>query len=147
MGVLETIGNQFDSEPGGGFIESGPLEDSGNPVETSYRASTGVFDWGTAVVSGDREDFVLTGGARDLYDVAFEYRGSWGGQEDSVDLFGPALFGTEGSVVDVLVDREGETTGSAETKTKLLLFGVVALVVLYLVRPILEVVAGVVTEG
>lgn len=146
MGVLETIGNQFDSEPGGGFIESGPLEDSGNPVETSYRASTGVIDWGTAVVSGDREDFVLTGASRDVYDVIAEYDGTWGGQEDSVDVLGPALFGTEGSVADVLVDREGETTSSEETWTKLLLAGFVALVVLYLIRPFLMAGAALVTE-
>jgi hypothetical protein len=146
MGVLESIRNQFDDEPGGGFLERGPVGESSNPVETSYRASTGLIDWGTAAVTGDREDFVLTGASRTVYDTIAEYRGTWGGQEDTVDVVGPALFGTEASVADVLVDTEGETHGSAETWTKLLLGGAVLLVVLYLIRPLLSMAAAVLEE-
>lgn len=159
MGVFDSVAQQFDSTPGGGFAESGPVEESSNYIEQQYRLGTGAVDYATAVWNDPRyspnpdaseesmrESFQLTGVSRDVFDTVTDYRGEWGGSEDSVDIVGPAAFGAEGSVLDVLVSTDGEEHGARETSTKLLLLGVAALVVLYLVSPLLEVGAAVLGE-
>ena len=159
MGVFDGIARQFDDTPGGGIIESGPIEGSSNLLETQYRAATGAVDYSTAVWNDPRyspnstaseenmrESFELTGVSRDVFDTVSDYGGTWGGSEDSVDVLGPALFGAEGSVVDVLVQRQGEERSARESSTKLLLYGVVALVVLYVLAPLFEFGAALVGE-
>lgn len=149
-GVTETIENQFDDVEGGGFAESGPLETSRSNVELAYRTATGGADYLTAVWNDPRystnpdaseesmrESFQLTGVTRDVYDNLFDYQGEWGGESDSVDVVGPPVFGAEGSVLDVLVQREGETHGSRETTTTALVYGALALVVLFVLGPYL----------
>ncbi|ELZ94909.1 hypothetical protein C440_07532 [Haloferax mucosum ATCC BAA-1512] len=123
-GVLDGIGNTIDQI----------TTDQGDP-------GWGPDDTEAALdgIAGSTDEWVsrnpVTDGAIDLV---------WSGHDgDSIDVFGPGLWGSEGSVVDVVVDREGETHGG-ETTTKLMLFGAVALVVLYLVRPLLTVLAEVV---
>ncbi|WP_380681073.1 hypothetical protein [Salinigranum sp. GCM10025319] len=44
MGLVDSIRNQFDDEPGGGFVERGPVEGSSNIVEQQYRIATGATD-------------------------------------------------------------------------------------------------------
>lgn len=69
-------------------------------------------------------------------DTAFDV--IWSGHDgDSVDVVGPAVFGEEGSVADVLTQVEGEETSTAEMTTSLLLLGGVVLVVVWIVAPIL----------
>lgn len=149
MGVFDSIRQQFDDEPGGGFVERGPLEGGSNLIETQYRAATGAVDYATAVWNDPRyspnpdaseesmrESFQLTGVSRDLFDTVSDYRGEWGGSDDSVDIVGPAAWGAEGSVVDVLVQREGEEHSARESSTTMLVYGAVALAVLWVVAPI-----------
>ncbi|WP_410765794.1 hypothetical protein [Haloferax sp. DFSO60] len=119
--VDESIGRQFDDEVGGGFADVGRTGE-GNDSETDTYHNRFL-----------RGDF-----ARSAYDAVMEYDGTLNGREDSIDLFGPGLWGSEGSVVDVVAEREGETHSAAETKTKILLIAVGSLVVLYLVSPLLE---------
>lgn len=115
---------------------SGPLEDSDTPVEAGGRYASGAVDYGESLLSGDREDFVLTGGLRTVYDTWADYDGSWGGQQDTVDVLGPGLWGSDGSVADVVVDRQGESH-AGELSTKLLLVGGAVLTGLVLLAPYL----------
>lgn len=139
----EAVGRQFDDEPGGGFVEPGPLEESDNFVEMQYRGGTGTLDYLTAVWNDPRyspnsdaseermrESFVLTGVSRDAYDVIADYEGAWGGEEDSFDLPGPAAFGADGSALDVF-----------ESNWRVIIALVLLLAGLYLVRPLLTIVA------
>ncbi|MBC9985152.1 hypothetical protein E4P24_02035 [Haloferax sp. AS1] len=96
-------------------------------------------------LAGSTDEWVsrnpVTDGAIDLV---------WEGHEgDSIDVLGPGLWGSDGSVTDVLVDVDGESH-AGETTTTLFLWGGLALVVLYLVRPLLtvaaDIVAGVVDD-
>lgn len=45
----------------------------------------------SGVASGDRENAVLEGIPRDVYDVVADYDGEWGGQEDQYDIPGPSV--------------------------------------------------------
>ncbi|WP_049907493.1 hypothetical protein [Haloferax elongans] len=119
--VDESIARQFDDEPGGGFADMGRTGETNDPETDTYHNRY------------LRGEFVRT-----VYDTMMDYDGTLNGREDSVDVFGPSLWGSEGSVVDVVVEREGETHGAAETKTKLLLVVVGSLVVLYLVAPLVQ---------
>ncbi|WP_121822868.1 hypothetical protein [Halostella salina] len=64
--VDESIGRQFDDEEGGGF--------------------------GDFFTGDERSDFVLQPGTveRGIYDTLFDYEGTWGGEGDSADLWGPS---------------------------------------------------------
>jgi hypothetical protein len=76
-----------------------------------------------------------------VFDTVWEGHGG-----DTVDVRGPALFGTEGSVADVVVQREGETRSAAETKTTLLIYAVIAGVALFLLAPLIELVTEIVAQ-
>ena len=150
MGLFDPIRNQFDDEPGGGLVERGPLEGSSNIVEQQYRIATGAADYARAVWNDPRyspndnaseermrDSFQLTGASRTAYDWITDYQGTWGGSEDSVDVVGPPVFGAEGSVLDVLVQQQGEEHGARETSTMLLLVGGAIVVLLYLLGPVI----------
>lgn len=152
MGLVNDLADRFEGATG--LDSTGAIENADDPAEAVLRYQVGGLSYAESVVSGVtgsseqevRNDHVARGGVRNLLDTVYEYEGTWGGTADSVDLAGPAAWGTEGSVRDVLVDEQGETSSPEETKTKLLLGGVLVLVVLYLVRPLLEVAAGVTGE-
>ena len=103
-----------------------------------------------------REQWVATGGARDVIDTAVEYEGDWGSSGDSVDLAGPAAWGTDSSVAsvasDLLVTRNDNTDSDGggsdpDTRsTRWLIYAGLAAVALFLLRPVFEIVAGVVGE-
>ncbi|RDZ65879.1 hypothetical protein C5B90_05885 [Haloferax sp. Atlit-12N] len=128
--VDESIGRQFDDEPGGGFADVGRTGETNDSETDTYN---------NRYLRGDF--------ARSLYDTVTDYDGTLNGQEDTVDLLGPGLWGSEGSAVDVVVERDGEEHGTAEMKTKLLLAFLAALVVLYLVAPLLELILAVGGDG
>ena len=129
--VDESIGRQFDSRPGGGLVDLAPdgeravadTDGDGSPDEFNNR-----FLQGSAV--------------RTAYDVVFSYDGTLNGREDTADVFGP----TVGGVADAVVDVEGETHGSEETKARWLIYAAVAAVALYLLAPVLDLLAGVTGE-
>jgi hypothetical protein len=146
--LVRTTERQFDDEPGGGFVEPGPLEGSDNFLELQYRGATGAGDYLTAVWNDPRyspnpdaneesmrESFELTGVSRDVYDVIADYEGTWGGSTDSFDLPGPAAFGTDDSAMSMFRDNWRVIVGA-----------VVLLAVLYLVRPLLTIIGEVIGE-
>lgn len=128
--VDESIDRQFDDSQGGGFFDVAP--------EGSGGASVDVDGDGTADEYHNR--FLQGSMVRTAYDAVFTYDGTLNGSGDSVDVLGP----TTGGVVDAVVDVEGEDVGPEERKAKWLLWGIGALVVLYLIAPLLDIVAGVI---
>lgn len=129
MGVLEEI--QAVADPTRQASDSTERLIRINPLTAGY---AGVAD-AVAFSQDGRVDNPLideTSTADTVFDTVWE-----GHDGDTVDVLGPAMFGTEGSVADVLVRRQGETQSLEETKTSALLVGIVALVVLYLLGPIL----------
>lgn len=116
--VDESIGRQFDSDPGGGTFDG---------RSEAWEPSDGM---GNRWLRGET--------ARRWYDTVMGYDGTLNGSTDTVDLLGPTAWGMEGSVADVLADRQGEQHGASETKTKLLLWLLVFAVGLYLLAPILQ---------
>lgn len=124
---------------------SGPLEDSDTPVEAGGRYAGGAVDYAEALLSGDRDEFVLTGRLRTVYDTWADYPGEWGGSRDTVDVVGPGLWGEGGSLADVLVDEPGESHAGEASTTLLLVVGVVLVVLVALgpyVGPLIDAVAG-----
>lgn len=130
--VDESIGRQFDDSPGGGFAD---ITESGDRASVDSDGDGFVDTYNNRYLQGD--------GARLLYDTLFEYDGTLNGESDSADVFGPGLWGSEGSIGDVAVDVDGEEHSPAETKTTWMLYAVVAAVFLYLLAPLLEVGAAV----
>lgn len=152
-GFVTGLADRFEGATG--VDATGAIEDSDGPVEAIARYNVGGLAFGESVVSDltgsseaeVRDDYVARGGLRDVIDAAYSYDGEWGGEEDSIDLAGPAAWGTEGSVGDAAVDREGEERSPEEAKTKLLIWAGLAGVGLYLLAPVLELVAAGVDDG
>jgi len=127
--VDESIGRQFDSQPGGGFADLG---------ETGESNEDGLALGGEDAAYYNR--YLQGDGVRTLYDSVVEYQGTLNGSEDTADFLGP----TAGATADAAVDVEGEETSAEERKAQLWIYGGAALVVLYLSEPLLEIVAGVI---
>lgn len=152
MGLVGSIADGVEDVTG--IDSTGAIEDASGPVEAVARYQVGGLAYGESIVSDltgsseaeVRNDYVARGGLRSFIDGAFSYEGTWGGEEDGADALGPALWGTEGSVADALVDEDGEETSPEEVKTRLFVWALVAGVALYLLAPLLEVVAGVTGE-
>lgn len=149
MGVVNSLADRLEESTG--IDTTGPIEEAPTGYEAYGRLATGTYAFGESVVSDltgsseaeVRNDFVATGAARTAVDTAYDYEGTWGGQEDTADLVGPAAWGTEGSVTDAAVDRAGEEKSAEERKTKLLIYAAIAAVALYLLAPLLELGAAV----
>lgn len=133
--VDESIGRQFDDQPGGGFAD---VTNSGDRAAVDTDGDGTADEYHNRYLQGDL--------ARSAYDTIMQYDGTLNGSSDSNDVIGPGLWGSEGSAADVAVDTEGEEHGAAETKTTLLLYGVIAAVFLYLLAPLLEIGAAVAEE-
>ncbi|SFR37112.1 hypothetical protein SAMN04487947_0562 [Halogeometricum rufum] len=113
---------------------------AGSTDEAVGRATeaAGEGDWAGVGdhLAGDVDEAASRGPVDTVIDVA------WSGHDgDTIDVFGPTAWGTEGSVADVAVDEEGESH-QGEMGTTLFLVGVVLLLVLWLLRPLLELLAG-----
>lgn len=144
-----------------GADSDGAVEDADSVREGRNRAVSGAGNYavaslldtannlGVAGVSEEdvREQWVARGAVRDVIDTTFEYDGEWGGVEDTADLVGPSAWGGDDSALDtvsdaVTVDEDG-TDPTSGWQFKAALGGVALLVVLWLVRPLLEIGAGV----
>ena len=135
LNVDESIGRQFDNTPGGGFAD---ITESGDRASVDTDGDGQADEYNNRYLQGDS--------VRTAYDMLFSYGGTLNGEGDTADVFGPALWGDEGSVADTVVDVEGEEHGAGETKTTVLMYAVVAVVVLYLLAPLLELGAAVAGE-
>ncbi|RYJ12744.1 hypothetical protein ELS19_01340 [Halogeometricum borinquense] len=160
MGVLDGISNAID-----GTVETfnrgvGVAEQT---AEQTIEDTTGIdYDW-TGVDAGDAGLIAMgpTGWAflageshaDDVADSVADTVGGamshgpidtvidtvWSGHEgDTIDLIGPAAWGQEGSVADVAVEEDGESH-EGELGTTLFLVALVAIVGLWLLRPLLEI--------
>lgn len=121
--IDESIGRQFDDQPGGGFADLG---------ETGQRNEDGLAGGGEDAEYYNR--YLQGDSVRTLYDTVFDYEGTLNGEEDTADVVGP----TVGGVADAAVDVDGEDTDDEERKAKLWLYGLGALAVLYFSAPLLR---------
>lgn len=91
-----------------------------------------------------RDSWVATGSLRTAIDTVVDYDGEWGGMEDTRDLIGPGLWGTEGSVWDVIERTPGEDTSGDRP---LWLWAALAAAALYLLAPLLTITAELLDDG
>jgi len=126
--VDESIGRQFDDQPGGGFAD---LTETGETNEDGLAGGGEDAEYHNRYLQGE--------GVRTAYDTIFDYEGTLNDEDDTADVFGPTVGGTADAVVDV----EGEETSGEERKAKLWLYGLAVLIILYLSQPLLEIIAGV----
>ena len=146
-----------------GADSDGAVENSDSVREARNRAVSGAGNYAAASVLDTahnlgvpgvseedvREQWVARGFARDVIDTTMEYEGTWGGTDDSADLIGPAAWGSDdsalGTVTDAVTvdpdDPGGDPTSGWQFKAAL--GGIALLVVLWLIRPLLEIGAGV----
>ncbi|MDS0280631.1 hypothetical protein [Haloarcula onubensis] len=124
--VDESIGRQFDDEPGGGFAD---ITETGESNDDGLAGGGEDAEYHNRYLQGDA--------VRTAYDTVFDYEGTLNGEEDTADVFGPSV----GGVADAAVDVKGEETSAEERKAQLWLYAGAALVALYFGRPLLRMAA------
>lgn len=122
--IDESVGRQFDDQPGGGFADVTETGETNDPETDTYN---------NRYLQGET--------VREVYDTVFEYDGTLNGTPDSTDVMGPGLWGSEGSVADVVVEEDGEDHGSEEIKTRLLIYGAAVLLVLWVLSDYVDLAA------
>lgn len=150
-----------------GADSDGAVEDSDSTREARNRTVSGAANYAYASVldtannlgiggvteSDVRQQWVARGEVRDLIDTTMAYEGDWGGTGDSVDLVGPAAWGPDSSLVSVasdLIVTENENSDDdggddpAARKTRWLIFAALAAGALFLLSPLLNLLASLV---
>lgn len=121
----------------------------GDVVDAGDDLLFNVPSFSAGVVSGDRENAVLTGLPREAYDWVADYEGTWGGMADQHDITGPSFrpsgnwFGYNSG------DAQDDPTRPANWGAAVwaLVAAVVLAVVAYLLRPLFSLLAGLVGGG
>lgn len=139
LNVDESVGRQFDNTPGGGLADQAQ-------------------DFAIVTDRRSQDDFVFTGLPRKVGDTLWAYDNAEGWQTDTVDSPGAALWGTDTSFVEDPAAAVSRTVGDtltfatgnwnwdqnnnqpqgASKAGKWIWWALVAGVVLWLVRPLLE---------
>jgi len=125
-GAVRSISRQFDDETGGGFAD---LSHSGDQVKTVD--GDGTAHYNNRYLEGEN--------ARLLYDTVFSYDGTLNGMGDSADVLGP----TVGEAADYAIQTTDEADAGEERATlRMIGYALAAMVALYLLAPVLELLAA-----
>lgn len=110
------------------------------PQTDSNESYVGFDPWGDS-----QENPLLVGPTRTFYDYAFEYDETLNGQEDTRDLPGGNLADTFRGIDEYAEARADpdQSTAGTDSLIGLVVGGVALMVVLYLIRPLLEIGAAV----
>lgn len=149
MGIYDDVAGALDHAAGSTDEAVGRAVDGaqeGDPGEVAKHATghfiiagddTGRAETLTEGIFSPGEQYTATGTFRTLVDTAFENPEPFTNQEDSVDLPGPSV----GEAADAAGDAADPDNWG--TQIKLLAFAIVAVGVLYLIRPFVSLAAGV----
>jgi len=137
MGVLDGLANTAGNVAGGvGSTVGGAAGAVGGAIDstpiTPGPNAGGVGDY----YLGKTDEWFAQTGPGNTVDTVKDIVGS-GHEDDTIDVFGPALFGTEASVADVATTREGEDRSGDRSGRKWVL-ALVVVGVLVAAAPVLR---------